>query len=201
MLPNCPQLVISFFAALEVGAIVVMCNPLYTVRELDLQLRDAKAPMLITLDLFWPKARELKAREVIRQVVLTTLGPYLNGFKKIIYPLLRRFKGKINFKHGQGAYFFDSLLNEAQEAETQEAAAPDAGSPGTGFENVNRLDDLAAIQYTAGTTGESQGVMLSHRNLIVNAFQVARWLPSVDVGNERMLAVLPFSIFSASPFA
>ena len=34
-------------------------------------------------------------------------------------------------------------------------------------------DDLAAIYYTGGTTGLPKGVMLTHKNLVANAFQVS----------------------------
>jgi long-chain acyl-CoA synthetase len=54
-------------------------------------------------------------------------------------------------------------------------------------------DDLAVIQFTGGTTAEARGVMLSHRNLVANAFQTRQWLPEAVEGHESFLCVLPFS--------
>jgi len=53
------------------------------------------------------------------------------------------------------------------------------------------LDDLASIVYTSGTTGRSKGVMLSHRNILANAFAASactQWQ-----GGERFLSFLPLS--------
>ncbi len=52
-------------------------------------------------------------------------------------------------------------------------------------------EDLAVIQYTGGTTGQSKGVMLSHRNLLANALQTRHWLPVAVEGRERFLCVVP----------
>jgi long-chain acyl-CoA synthetase len=52
-------------------------------------------------------------------------------------------------------------------------------------------EDLAVIQYTGGTTSQSKGVMLSHRNLVANALQTRHWLPEAVEGQERFLCVVP----------
>jgi len=52
--------------------------------------------------------------------------------------------------------------------------------------------DLALLQYTGGTTGTPKGVMLTHRNLVVNALQCRSWMPSLSEGEEIFLAVIPF---------
>jgi long-chain acyl-CoA synthetase len=53
-------------------------------------------------------------------------------------------------------------------------------------------EDLAVIIYTGGTTAQSKGVMLSHRNLVANAIQTRHWLPNAEEGRERFLCVVPF---------
>jgi long-chain acyl-CoA synthetase len=54
------------------------------------------------------------------------------------------------------------------------------------------LDDLAALQYTGGTTGTAKGAMLSHRNLSFQAQQLHAWLPDIVQGREVFLSALPF---------
>lgn len=58
---------------------------------------------------------------------------------------------------------------------------------------VDPSQDVALLQYTGGTTGVSKGVMLTHRNLVVNALQVKEFMISLTGAPEKeiMLTVLP----------
>ncbi|TML00464.1 MAG: hypothetical protein E6G40_05960, partial [Actinobacteria bacterium] len=60
VLPNCPQYVIAYYAALRIGAVVVGNNPLYTERELSHQLKDAGTEVCVTLDLLYPKVAQVQ---------------------------------------------------------------------------------------------------------------------------------------------
>ena len=64
-------------------------------------------------------------------------------------------------------------------------------SPGKVHEpTLDPLNDLAAILYTSGTTGQPKGAMLTHRNLVSNTSSVQRAL-SLRPGEDRLLVVLP----------
>ena len=56
---------------------------------------------------------------------------------------------------------------------------------------IDPSTDIAVLQYTGGTTGVSKGVMLTHKNLIYNTFQVIAWAPDTEYGKERILTILP----------
>jgi long-chain acyl-CoA synthetase len=56
---------------------------------------------------------------------------------------------------------------------------------------VDPLTDVAVLQYTGGTTGISKAAMLSHANLVANAYQMRLWLPEATSGEETTLVVLP----------
>ncbi|MEG0380546.1 MAG: AMP-binding protein, partial [Kurthia sp.] len=55
MLPNVPQTVICYYGALYAGAVVVMTNPLYTEREIEYQLKDSGAKVIVSLDILYPR--------------------------------------------------------------------------------------------------------------------------------------------------
>jgi long-chain acyl-CoA synthetase len=74
MLPNCPQYVISAFAILRIGAVVVNINPTYTARELTIVSIDSAARVLITLDALAPLAKGITAP--FRHVIVTALAEY-----------------------------------------------------------------------------------------------------------------------------
>lgn len=58
------------------------------------------------------------------------------------------------------------------------------------YENaVVRAEDLATILFTSGTTGLAKGVMLSHRNLTQNVFNMSKIFRIPEDG--RVLSVLP----------
>ncbi|MCA1647717.1 MAG: long-chain fatty acid--CoA ligase, partial [Chloroflexi bacterium] len=53
-------------------------------------------------------------------------------------------------------------------------------------------EDVAALQYTGGTTGVSKAAMLTHFNLLANVQQIRAWNPGGGPpGTERMLTVIP----------
>jgi long-chain acyl-CoA synthetase len=52
--------------------------------------------------------------------------------------------------------------------------------------------DVAVLQYTGGTTGRPKGAMLTHANLTINAQQGTHHMPSLRLGQEKLMGVLPF---------
>ncbi len=74
MLPNCPHYVISYYAIIKLGAIVVQVNPMYTTKELDYLLADSGAETIILLDAFYPRLEAAERRAQMRNVIGVILG-------------------------------------------------------------------------------------------------------------------------------
>src|SRR5579875_3904673 len=82
VLPNCPQQVISFFAILRRGAVVVQNNPLYTASELHAQLADSGARVVITFDRVYETVEEARRGTAVEDVIVTSLTEYLPASKR-----------------------------------------------------------------------------------------------------------------------
>ncbi len=177
-LPNCPQLVMAYHAALRVGAVAVMLNPLLSATELAYQLADSGARRLVLLDHFLPRVEEIQTQADLTHLIITSLADSLPWPLHWLYPFKARRDGlTTGFKPGPGRYPWRELLHYP----------PAAISPLPGPQ------DLAVLQYTGGTTGTPKAAMLTHGNLMVNVAQINAWLPQVRYGQERVMGLLPFS--------
>jgi long-chain acyl-CoA synthetase len=185
MMPNLLQYPVALFGALRGGYVVVNCNPLYTARELEHQLRDSGAEVVVILENFAHTLQEVMARVAIPRVVVTSLGEML-GFPKgaLVNLVVRRVKKMVPAWSIQGAVGF------------RQALAAGARHPLRAVEVGP--DDLAFLQYTGGTTGVAKGAMLTHGNIIANLQQAHAWIrPHVRDGEELIITALPlYHIFS-----
>ncbi len=178
MLPNCPQFGVAFFGALRLGAIVVNTNPLYVSREMREQFEDSGCETVVLLDQFFPKLREIQAATRIRRVIVTDVAATLRWHARAIVHLVQRRHGEYVKVHRQSdIYRFAHLL----------AKYPPT-PPGASL----RPDDTALFQYTGGTTGTPKAAMLTHRNLVANAFQMRALFRDMKEGGEVFMAAIPF---------
>jgi long-chain acyl-CoA synthetase len=181
IMPNCPQNVIAFFAVLRVGGVVVQHNPLYTPSEFAHQLADSGATLAVVYDGAYERLAAAQPHTQLQHVIVTSLAEYLPSGKRLALRLPfaaareKREKLVADIPPDADVLLFRDLI-------TTTDAPPDV---------VVGPDDLALLQYTGGTTGLPKGAMLTHRNLVANAYQTAAWDPGMQRGNETFLAVLP----------
>ncbi|MDG6913920.1 MAG: long-chain fatty acid--CoA ligase [Nitrososphaerota archaeon] len=175
-LPNIPQLVVSYFGILKAGGIVVMCNPVYKERELEHQLRDSGAEVVVAsrtvargMDLF-SSLGGCRGRLPLRHVIATGLGDYLPGLK-------RRLAGLAGIRDvpRENTIDFVTLIR--------------SNPPMAAYAAVDPVNDVAVLQYTGGTTGVSKGAMLTHYNLVSNAEYGVSLFPITE--RDISLCVLP----------
>jgi len=81
MMPNVLQYPIALFGVLRAGGTVVNTNPLYTARELEHQLKDSGAEVIVILENFAHVLQEVIQHTKVRQVIVTSVGELL-GFPK-----------------------------------------------------------------------------------------------------------------------
>lgn len=187
-LPNIPQYPIAFYGTLRAGAIVVQTNPLYTECEMQYQLADSGARVIVMLDTFYPTVRAIRTQTALEHVIVTSPAGFLPPTLHALYPLSQRLARQPR-AHMHRELLKDHTLHvmsASLESHSHDEAA-------WTYEHVDiSAEDIAVLQYTGGTTGLSKGAILSHRNLLANTVQTRSWFPKIRDGEEVMLAVAPF---------
>ena len=185
MMPNILQYPVAVFGILRAGLVVVNCNPLYTPRELEHQLKDSGAKAILIVENFANTLEKVIGKTDIKHVITTQLGDLLGFPKALIANYVIKHKKKLV-----------PPWNLPDSVTLKAALAAGRSAPFTPPAIVNT--DLAFLQYTGGTTGVSKGAMLTHRNLVANMEQVIAWtVGNLRVGEEVVFQPLPlYHIFA-----
>ena len=168
---NCPQYVIAHFAIQKIGAVVGPCGPLFKAHELQYQLEDLGAEVVVAADNLHPVIDEVRARTALRHVVLTGYADMLPHAPDVDVPqeiLVPR-------QRVSGTFDFLEVI----------AASPPDACPARRVD----MDDVALMTYTSGTTGLPKGAMLTYRNALFKTSVTSdvNWIG----GGEVLLAIAP----------
>jgi len=178
MLPNLIQYPVALFGALRAGMVVVNVNPMYTPPELEHQLNDSGAKVLVILAQRGGVFAEIQGRVGVRHVLVTGIGDLLGFPRGPLVNCVMRYVRRMPTPPVPGAVRWSAVAD----CDPQAFRQPE---PPTGA-------DLACLQYTGGTTGRSRGAMLTHANLVANIRQINTWFASRRVdGEEIMITPLP----------
>ena len=207
LLPNTIQCVVSYYAIIKLGGVVVMNNPLYADPELEHQFNDSGAKVLITLDLMANRMIDLRPKTNITQIVYTSIADYLPFPKNMLLRTIgntRKFSDWLpNMPFLQNLPVINTIhsqIGTLQKMTADVKMAPDVFDwkdllaqyePDNSKVELND-DDIAMYQYTGGTTGVSKGVMLTHGNMSKQLQQAQIWFPDLEDGKEVALGALPF---------
>jgi len=181
MMPNVLQYPICLFGILRAGCTVVNVNPLYTARELEHQLKDSGAEVIVVVENFAHVLQEVIARTKVRQPIVTSIGELL-GFKGLIVDfVLRHVKKMIPAYSLPGSIRLSDTLADGRKRK---------------LENVPLgHDDIAFLQYTGGTTGVAKGAMLLHRNIVANLLQARAWVKPFLKASHQEVIITPLPLY------
>ena len=162
MMPNVLQYPIAIAAVLRAGYTVVNVNPLYTARELEHQIVDSGSEAIIVLENFAHTVQKVMGNTPLRHVVVASMGEMLGGVKGMLVNFVVR-----NVKKMVPEFSLPNMVT------FKEALAQGGRMTFTPAEL--KVDGVAFLQYTGGTTGVSKGATLTHRNVIANVLQTETW--------------------------
>jgi long-chain acyl-CoA synthetase len=162
-LSNIPQFLIAYYGVLKAGAVLTAISPLHKEREVAYQLNDAEAETVVALDSLYPIVEAVWRKTKLKNVVVTNMEEYASENAAASKP-----------PQAPNVHSFQELMK-------QPAKPPNV--------DVKAREDLAALQYTGGTTGTAKGAMLTHLNLVSNAVAFAAWIKGV--AEDTFLAALP----------
>jgi long-chain acyl-CoA synthetase len=185
MLPNTLQSPVVIFGVLRAGMIVVNVNPLYTVPELEHQLADSGAKVVVVLENFASTVERALPKTQVKHVVVSRIGDHLPWPKSAIANfMVKHVKKRVPAWRIAASIDYRSALERGRSRTYQRPEL--------------RGDDVAFLQYTGGTTGRAKGAMLTHRNLVANVLQAAAWAgPFYDKNAGVVLTPLPlYHIYS-----
>jgi long-chain acyl-CoA synthetase len=176
LLPNVPEYLVALFGTWMAGGVTVPLNPLMVAEELGALLRSTSCRFVVSLDLLLPLigAGRDGAPEA---VFVTSLNDRLPPWDRLLYRIARLHRLGLR---GRNVPPTTIPLGEALDAASPDAALERAAP-----------EEAANILPTGGTTGHPKAVVLTHRNLLANAWQVFHWTGK-RFGEDVLLAVLPF---------
>ncbi len=169
---NCPQFVIAYFAAQRAGGVTVPVNPMFKAPELEHELNDAAAEILIGIDSLYGEVEKVRSRTRLKSVILSSVEDFLPAEPTL--PLPEEPK--------EGKHVFADTIDLMQLMKKSK------DSPVCQVKDLKL--ELALLQYTGGTTGTPKGAMISHHALASAALGAARWYHHRE--DDVFLGVTPF---------
>ncbi len=173
---NVPEWVLLQFASAKIGAILVTVNTYYKSHELEYLLKQSDSTTLFLVGGF---------KDVDYVKILNTIVPNLSKSRpgKLSYKKLPYLKNIvfIGDEKQSGMYNFEDIIKLGEKVPDEEFK-----------KRQDSLDpqDVINMQYTSGTTGFPKGVMLTHYNIVNNAYYVGNVMGMTEI--DRLCIPVPF---------
>lgn len=173
---NVPEWVTTQFASAKIGAVLVTVNTSYRVHELEYLLRQSDSTTILLIDSF----RGTSYTDMLYEICPELKECEPGQLKAKRLPCLKNVI-LIGDERKPGMFAWEDILERASEVSDKDLAH---------VQNSLDADDVINMQYTSGTTGFPKGVMLSHKNIVNNAINVAACQNITE--QDRICIPVPF---------
>ena len=178
-LPNIPAYYLSILGTQKAGCVLTGVSPLLQSAELEYQLKDSGAKLLVTLDALFDRVKAVVPQTGVQTVAVAGIADFLSPLKACLGKLLKKIPtGKVTPIPGITVERLMGMLPKMSSDRLQQKLHP---------------DERCLMQYTGGTTGPPKGAVLTHRNMVNQIQQANTWL---DIGvAEKFTLLSAFPLF------
>jgi long-chain acyl-CoA synthetase len=147
---NCPQYLAAHYGIQKIGAVVCPCGPLNKEHELAYQLGDLRARVIVAADVLLPIVDKVRSQTQLQHVFVVRYGDLLPDEPEIpVFAELLEMRARAAPVPAGCEDFLEVARSGARPAPVDV-----------------RLDDLALMTYTSGSTGLPKGAMLTHGSTV-----------------------------------
>ena len=170
----------SFFAAIGIqkaGCVFTGISILLTAEELEYQLNDSGAKILLTFDFNFETVKKAVLKTKVKTIVVVSIADFLPYIKKTLGTLLKKIPtGEIH-----------SLPN----IEVVRFLKAIEGRPKDLVNVKMKPDDPCLMMYTGGTTGPPKGAVLTQANVVCHMKQMRTWTGFNNIGEHTIASAFP----------